>query len=152
MLYGALVACAMRLLAGTFTVEATSERFAVYWNDPLFATACLLAVLSCLVYVAEYVSLQMSEPAPVTNGAEDNGADHGTKHSIMDDMKAIVAPTQGLALAFVAASMTSAESGRLDVVDSVLAALPFRYGFIITAFAVGLQVVLLLGFSAFHTG
>jgi len=154
MLYGALVASAVRLLVGTFTVEATSKRFAIYWNDPLFATACLLAVVSCFVYVTEYVLLQMSEPAPAVPADEPmtNGADHGTKHTITDDVKAIVAPTQGLALALVAASMTTAEYGRLNMLDGIFAALPFRYGFVVTAFAVGLQVALLLGFSLWHAG
>jgi len=153
MLYGALFASAIRLLAGTFTVEASSARFAVYWNDPLFATACLLAVASCFVYVVEYITLQMSEPAhaPLSDETMTNGADHGAKHTVMDDVKAIVVPTQGLALALVAASMTTANYGRLNMIDSIFATLPFRYGFIITAFAVGLQVALLLTFTISNT-
>jgi len=154
MLYGALATSAVRLLAGTFTVEASSGRFAIYWNDPLFAAACLLAVLFCSVYTAEYVLLQISEHAPAPHADETmtNGADHGTKHTTIDDVKAIVAPTQGLVLALVAASMTTAQYGRLNVLDGIFAALPFRYGFIVAAFAVGVQVALLLAFTMWHAG
>lgn len=140
-LYAALFLSGFRVLTGFFTLEISTTGFAISWAEPFVATAALLSSLSTAVYLGDYVSAQLLE-RPIAN----------EQARIMETMKAITMPTQGVTMALIATHVTTTSYIKLDPLDAMLSSLPLKYGFLLTAAAVILQVVLLTVFAACSGG
>jgi len=140
-LYAALFLSGFRLLTGFFTLEVSTTGFAISWSEPFVATAALLSGLSTAVYLGDYVSAQLFEQ-PTDN----------EQVRIMEKMKAITMPTQGVTMALIATHVTTTSYIKLDPLDAMLSSLPLKYGFLLTAAAVFLQVMFLVVFAVCSGG
>mmetsp|Transcript_108885 Transcript_108885/g.318625 ORF Transcript_108885/g.318625 Transcript_108885/m.318625 type:complete len:627 (-) Transcript_108885:88-1968(-) len=140
-----------RILAGTLSVDASTTGFSVEWGEPLFATASLLAALLIVIHVAEIVLATASAAgsseasAAHMNGFESpEAASEATPEtpSIMRHVKALVMPVHSLIVGLLIVRMQALEHSDSGILSSS-AALPLRYGFIIAAAAVCMQLGLL---------
>lgn len=140
-LYAALFLSGCRVVTGFFTLEVSTAGFAISWAEPFVATAALLSGLSTAVYLGDYVSAQLFEQ-PTDN----------EQVRIMEKMKAITMPTQGVTMALIATHVTTTSYIKLDPLDAMLSSLPLKYGFLLTAAAVFLQVMFLVVFAVCSGG
>jgi len=151
-LYAALVLSGFRVFTGFFTVEISTTGFAISWAEPFVATAALLSSLCTTVYLGDYVSAQLFEKPLVNDQVATTNGDAEAEVRIMEKMKAITMPTQGITLALIATHVTTTSYVKLDPLDAMLFSLPLKYGFLLTAAAVFLQVAVLMVFVAFSGG
>lgn len=153
-----------RVLVGTYGMEVTLGGIILQWGDPLAATAAALSALILGVYIVEYVlAAYNAEDPPVakSNGLHQEGSEAAEEptqpersRAAIDYLKAIVTPAHALLLAILAARMMNSTSDAdLDIMDrvSLVAVAPFRYGFVLAAVAVWLQVASFLVFAICHS-
>lgn len=170
-LYLATAAGIIRVLAGSLSIEASMTGISIGWSDLLLLAAVKLVALILGVYAIDFAlactSGQEEEEEeaeePPAEGDPINGiiavdrpvmqAPRGRKPTIMDHLKALIAPAHTLLLALLAARLgvsDLSQYGDRDAVTSVAMA-PFHYGFTLAAAAVGLQVIALLLFALAHS-
>ena len=148
-LYVALAAAAVRVLAGTFAVQASLSGFSIEWGAPLLAGASLLAALYVLVHLMEIVLVYFPGTAHAANGVTNGTKPHAD--TTMAHVKAVVAPVSTLALALLTVHMSQpASTGSVAESTLLLATLPLRYGFVLVAAGIGLQVITLAIFTLAH--
>lgn len=144
-----------RVFVGTFGIQVSTSSISIAWGDLLTASAAKVALLIVGTYIVSFVPAgpldeaeEETDGIPPINGMEvANGVSktHGKGLGMLDYMKAIVAPAEVLVLALIAAQMGSQQ-------ETSLGALPFKYGFILAALGVGLQIVSLLAFATANAG
>lgn len=161
-LYASTAATSGKALVGSFRVSGSLSGFCVEWGEPLVAVASLLAFLLFVVYVAEYILVQMKGPEDsfAILAAEDEEPEVSTKKNgheapgTIDHVKAIVAPVHSLVLALIAAHAGLPDTMGVEPMDVLInvVSIPLRYGFTLAAAAVFLQVATLLVFALWHSG
>lgn len=147
-----------RMALVTFSVKLSVGGFSIQWGDPSTSTAVMLSALILGVPILEYAAaklgMEVSEGEAAGAEATGNGAAVTRNPTAVDYLKALVAPAQPLLLALLASKMMMLQEeddvdmdlGALDRVSFMVAA-PFRYGFVLAATAVWLQVVAFLVWS-----
>eukprot|EP00928_Gymnodinium_smaydae_P077502 TRINITY_DN6086_c0_g1_i2.p1 TRINITY_DN6086_c0_g1~~TRINITY_DN6086_c0_g1_i2.p1 ORF type:complete len:654 (-),score=173.45 TRINITY_DN6086_c0_g1_i2:126-1877(-) len=169
-LYIAMALAACRAALGIFDIKVSLGSACIVWGEPLSATAALLMLLLLKVYCANYIGHtfggEKETAAPMSNGMV-NGVDHEAselangeaqpeeetaeqmqaqpepEQSPTDYLKAVIAPAFSIVLALVAVHTgVRGADADLDEEEATvsLAQMPFRYGFILTAFGLLMQV------------
>lgn len=154
-LYLSLAVASGRVLVGTYDIQASLSGFSVEWGAPLIAAASLLAALYVLVQLLEVVLAHIPKTA-LANGATNGAHEHEEKHeptpTVISHVKAVVAPVFTLALALATVHLSQSASSGSKALDMTLAfvTLPLRYGFMLAAAGVALQVITLVLFALAH--
>eukprot|EP00425_Heterocapsa_triquetra_P003423 CAMPEP_0195059678 /NCGR_PEP_ID=MMETSP0448-20130528/7111_1 /TAXON_ID=66468 /ORGANISM="Heterocapsa triquestra, Strain CCMP 448" /LENGTH=585 /DNA_ID=CAMNT_0040089995 /DNA_START=211 /DNA_END=1968 /DNA_ORIENTATION=+ len=148
--YLSLAIGTVRVLTGTYDIQASLSGFSIEWGAPLVAAAALLATLHVLVHLLEVVLAHITDKTLLANGAT-NG-DHAVDTSTIGNIKAVVAPIFTLALALVTMHLGQPASTGSMAADMTLAlaTMPLRYGFVLAAAGVALQVLMLVVFTVSH--
>mmetsp|Transcript_31637 Transcript_31637/g.87340 ORF Transcript_31637/g.87340 Transcript_31637/m.87340 type:complete len:649 (-) Transcript_31637:157-2103(-) len=158
-----------RIVVGLLTVTVSATGLSLRWGEPLVAVATFLALLRFVVYSTEYGVAQFADGKGEGNVAaavvqenpevstETTPELEVTSPGILPYLKCILMPGCSIALAMMAMHTTlSVEDDFADFGAEPLAfvfgigAPLFRSGFVMAAFAVVLQVVMLLAFALRH--
>lgn len=158
-LYLSLALGVGRVVAGTFGVEPSLSGMCIRWGEPLTATAVLLMSTLYAAYCLEYFIVSDSSSKEASSVAEVEEEERAAAAlGPMDFVKVVLSGARFTIPALVAlqASLPAAAvaTGEDESWTTALAQqafkVPFMYGLILVAFALMLQVAMVVLFAAWH--